>query len=126
MRTGLALILALAFATLVQECGGGTRPGNNSNTTPVSNSSNASSTPEANINMNIDTNSNTKRASSNENERPSPSPSTAKTDEKAKGNASSNTPPANQRKIPFYGALRHDAPPARIPAHKPEPKSSPR
>ncbi len=120
MRIGLVLIAALALASLVQECGGG--PVNNSNGA-TDNSSNNNSSSSANTNMNA----NTRMSNSNEQKQPKATPSPA--NEKAQGNSNTNgnaQQPASQRKIPYYGELGNDAPPAQHTPKKPEPKTSPR
>jgi FtsZ-interacting cell division protein ZipA len=124
MRTGLVLIAALALASLVQECGGG--PANNTNNTKSANTATDNSNSN-NSSASTNMNTNAKTTSNNEQKQPNPAPSPA--NEKANGNTNSNgnaQQPASQRKIPSYGELGNDAPPAQHTPKKPEPKSSPR
>jgi len=111
MRIGTALLLAtLALAFLMQDCG--SKSANNSNTTNTVNTSD---------NTNVKT-------QANNNNSPTPSPGRTENNARANGNTNvnANTPPKNQNKIPPYGELGNDAPPARMTPKKPEPKSSPR
>jgi hypothetical protein len=112
MRIGTALLGALALASLAQGCESKTV--NNSNTTNTVNS-NSNTSSQTHVNNN-DAGKPT----------PSPAPALAENSARANGNTNANTPPQNQKKIPYYGELGNDAPPAKIPAKKPEPKSSPR
>jgi hypothetical protein len=112
MRIEMALLGALALASLAQGCGSKTV--NNANTTNT---------------VNTDGNTNAKTQANNNNPA-TPSPSPGRTENNARVNGNSNvnadTPPKNQNKIPYYGELGNDAPPAKAPVKKPEPKSSPR
>jgi hypothetical protein len=112
MRIGTALLGALALASLAQGCGSKTM--NNTNTTNT-------------VNTGGNTNAKT-QADNNKTATPTPAPGRAENNAQVNGNANvnANTPPKNQNKIPYYGELGNDAPPAQAPTKKPEPKSSPR
>jgi hypothetical protein len=116
MRIETALLASLALASLGQDCG--SRNANNSNTTnAVRTSSNSNANHSASA-----------QAVNHNDATPKPSPGGTENNAQVNDspNSKADTPPKNQKKIPAYGELGHDAPPANIPVRKPEPKSSPR